>query len=104
VAKELHNVAFSRPCPRHRVMSYFKEYYQANMASRIVTRLPREVRLIGWKLPAEGRVKLNMIGACKDGCKVSCGGFIRDRQGKWAGGFAKHVGIVVRLWRNCGGC
>jgi hypothetical protein len=59
---------------------HFEEYYyQANMASRIVTRLPREVRLIGWKLPAEGRVKLNMIGACKDGCKAGCGGFIRDR-------------------------
>ncbi|PNX73563.1 nucleic acid binding protein [Trifolium pratense] len=50
--------------------------------------------MIGWKPPAEGRVKLNTDGACKNdtGSNAGCSGVIRDSRGKWCGGFAKFVG------------
>ncbi|PNY04820.1 ribonuclease H [Trifolium pratense] len=67
------------------------------MMSSIVTKLPRS-----WILSVEGRVKLNTDEACKDGHPAGCGGVIRDSNGQWCGGFAKHVGscsaFVAELW------
>ncbi|KAK2403852.1 Polynucleotidyl transferase, ribonuclease H superfamily protein [Trifolium repens] len=58
--------------------------------------------MIGWKPPVEGRMKLNTNGACKDGHMARCGGIFRDSNGRWCGGFAKHVGscsaFMAELW------
>ncbi|MCH84446.1 putative non-LTR retroelement reverse transcriptase [Trifolium medium] len=72
------------------------------MMSSIVTKLPRVTSMIGWIPSVEGRVKLNMDEACKDGHPAGCGGVIKDSNGQWCGGFAKHIGscsaIVAELW------
>ncbi|MCH81128.1 ribonuclease H protein [Trifolium medium] len=72
------------------------------MMSSIVTKLPGVTSMIGWKPPMEGRVKLNMDRACKDGHTAGCSGAIRDSNGRWCGGFAKHVGscsvFVAEMW------
>jgi ribonuclease HI len=101
--RELHDDGFNRPArPVINVMNSISDYYQARMTSCIVTKLPRATSLIGWKLPAEGRVKINTDGACKDRRTAGCGGVIRDSRGRWCGGFAKHVGscsaFVAELW------
>ncbi|GAU39697.1 hypothetical protein TSUD_321110 [Trifolium subterraneum] len=93
--RELHNDDFNIAArPIINIMNSISDYYQARMTSCMVTKLPRAISLIGWKLPAEGRVKIkiNMDGACKDGHTAGCGGVIRDGRGWWCGGFAKHVG------------
>jgi hypothetical protein len=76
--RELHDDAFIRPA--YHVLNFIKEYYQASMENIIITRIPREVDMIGWIPLANGRVKLNTDGACKEGITAGC-----------CGGFANYV-------------
>jgi ribonuclease HI len=101
--KELHDDDYNRPTrPILHILNYISEYYQARMMSSVVIKLPRVTSMIGWKPPVEGRLKLNTDGACKDGHMAGCGGIIRDSNGRWCGGFAKHVGscsaFMAELW------
>lgn len=89
--RELHDDAFIRPPrPAYHVLNFIKEYYQASMENIIITRIPREVHMIGWIPLANGRVKLNTDEACKEGITAGCGGVIRDSNGRWCGGFANY--------------
>ncbi|GAU22007.1 hypothetical protein TSUD_111460 [Trifolium subterraneum] len=64
-----------------------------------------ETRLICWKPPIVGRVKLKTDGARKVGGCAGCGGLIRGSDGQWLGGFAKHVrNCIVSMLENFGVC
>ncbi|PNX61102.1 ribonuclease H, partial [Trifolium pratense] len=78
------------------------DYYKACMVSQSGLTRQKEVSWIGWKVPEEGWVKVNIDGASKGERLAGCGGLIRDHQGRWCGGFAKFVGagsaFVAELW------
>ncbi|KAI5389638.1 hypothetical protein KIW84_075073 [Lathyrus oleraceus] len=71
------------------------------MDNKVVGRT-KEVRLIKWIPPSLSIVKFNVNGACIEGVDASCGGLVRDDEGCWMRGFAKHVGIcssyMAELW------
>lgn len=63
----------------------------------------REERMIRWLLPGEGWVKLNTDGASRGNPGLAtAGGALRDKEGKWCGGFALNIGIcsapLGELW------
>ncbi|PKI47771.1 hypothetical protein CRG98_031904 [Punica granatum] len=63
----------------------------------------RTVRNIGWILPDSGWLKLNIDGAAKGSLGMAgAGGFLRDDQGRWIGGFAQNIGvasvITTEMW------
>ncbi|MCI24501.1 ribonuclease H protein, partial [Trifolium medium] len=72
------------------------------MMSKVINEVTREVRLVSWKPPPDGWVKVNTDGACKEGRIAGCGGLIRGSDGEWLGGFAKFLGAcsayVAELW------
>ncbi|KAG7576302.1 Ribonuclease H domain [Arabidopsis thaliana x Arabidopsis arenosa] len=64
---------------------------------------PRVARLVSWKKPGDGWVKLNTDGASRGNPgQATAGGVIRDGDGHWRGGFSLHIGIcsapMAELW------
>ncbi|KAI5678033.1 hypothetical protein M9H77_08983 [Catharanthus roseus] len=60
-------------------------------------------KIILWRPPAGGFVKINTHGAAKGNTRrAEAGGLIRDSQGEWIGGFHRHIGIttntLTELW------
>lgn len=101
--KEEHIEEFVRSFnPSLHVSLWLKEHGEAlEMDNKVVGRT-KEVRLIKWIPPNPSIVKFNVDGACIEGVDASCGGLVRDDEGCWMGGFAKHVGIcssyMAELW------
>ncbi|CAI9095026.1 OLC1v1030878C1 [Oldenlandia corymbosa var. corymbosa] len=53
----------------------------------------KEIRMLFWKPPAGDRIKVNSDGAVSgDTGLASAGGAIRDRYGRWRGGFLMNIG------------
>ncbi|GAU38278.1 hypothetical protein TSUD_119590 [Trifolium subterraneum] len=59
-------------------------------------------KLISWKPPPVGWVRLNTDGARSEDGSIGCGGIIRGSDSEWLGGFAKFVGFgsayLAQLW------
>ncbi|GAU43930.1 hypothetical protein TSUD_28720 [Trifolium subterraneum] len=101
--QEVHSDDFQWPQrPVQHISSAIYEYSQAKMAGSDIVNKVHGVRLIGWKPPDIGVVKLNTDGACKDDRTAGCGGIIRNSDGRWIDGFAKSLGkcnsYVAELW------
>lgn len=63
----------------------------------------RVERLIAWKRPEEGWLKLNTDGASRGNPgTATAGGVMRDEEGRWCAGFAVNIGIcsapLAELW------
>jgi hypothetical protein len=81
--KELHDDTYQRPLqPVHQILKEINEYYAANVINRSIMGCGWETRLICWKPPIDGRVKLNTDGARKVGGNVGCGGLIHGSNGQ----------------------
>ncbi|CAA7023659.1 unnamed protein product [Microthlaspi erraticum] len=89
---------FGENCPcRDRVqfvMELAAEVWGANqLLGAKGSERPREVRHIGWKVPAAGWFKLNTDGASHGNLgPATAGGVIRDGDGRWMGSFALNIG------------
>ena len=60
-------------------------------------------RSLRWERPPLGWKKLNTDGSWLRGAdRAGCGGIVRDDQGEWIAGFAKHIGstnsFTTELW------
>lgn len=63
----------------------------------------REMRMVSWKYPQAGWLKINTDGASKGNPGLaSSGGVIRDESGNWCVGFSLNIGIcsapLAELW------
>lgn len=59
--------------------------------------------LIGWDKPREGFIKLNTDGYSKsNSVKVSAGGFLRNKEGRWINGFMANISqydsLMAEIW------
>lgn len=57
---------------------------------------------VKWRSPNNNWICLNTNGVVEKESEVGCGGILRNNQGKWKGGFNKHIGKsnnhTVELW------
>ncbi|CAA7034666.1 unnamed protein product [Microthlaspi erraticum] len=80
------------------------EVWKANQALSVrVGASPRVHRLVGWKAPVAGWMRLNTDGASRGNPGLaSAGGVIRDVLGKWICGFSLNIGLcsapLAELW------
>ncbi|MCH79377.1 putative non-LTR retroelement reverse transcriptase [Trifolium medium] len=101
--KESHDDNYQRPInPMQQVMRSNHDYLISERANNYVFERNKMLHEVYWQPPAEGRMKLNTDGACKDGRNAGCGGILRGSDGQWLGGFAKSIGIcnafIAELW------
>jgi hypothetical protein len=76
---------------------------EAMHVNQVVSQHVRVASEIGWTVPVSNFVKLNIDEASKEGKIAGCDGVIRENQGEWLGGFAKHIGsCIVLLLLNFG--
>ncbi|PKI49193.1 hypothetical protein CRG98_030411 [Punica granatum] len=80
------------------------EFVQSNLCANAHTdRKARDWKLIGWRMPSNGWLKLNTNRAAKGNQGLAgAGGLLRDDNGKWLGGFVHNIGIatsvLAELW------
>ena len=61
------------------------------------------VKRIRWERLPQGSMKFNTDGSFVGNLGLaSCGGIVRDNQGRWISGFLSALGQLVVLWLNCG--
>ncbi|PNX90504.1 ribonuclease H, partial [Trifolium pratense] len=87
--KEKHEVNFIRPtAPAMVVMNAVRSYVVADRVLHIGKESRKVEKLITWKPPPVGWVRLNTDGAHSEDGSIGCGGIIRGSDGEWLGGFA----------------
>ncbi|PKI49687.1 hypothetical protein CRG98_029932 [Punica granatum] len=79
-------------------------FVQSDLCANAYTdRKARDWKLIGWRMPSDGWLKLNTDGAAKGNPSLArAGGLLRDDNGRWLGGFVHNIkiatSILVELW------
>lgn len=74
-----------------------KEYEDSMSVLEFSNSFYREVNVC-WLPPAEGWIKCNVDGACRDdGIAAGCGGVFRDSLGRWISGFSMNLRVMDAL-------
>lgn len=102
--KESHDISFRRPHhPWQEVLRSCSNYSQAQLAFQISMVSTSETIHVSWCPPSSGWVRLNSDGAVRGSdAVVGSGGLLRDDQGRWLCGYARHLGscsaYITELW------
>ncbi|KAF7836240.1 cytosolic sulfotransferase 15-like [Senna tora] len=79
-------------------------YFSPEMTEKLSKVIEEKFDQSAWSHPEEEWLKVNVDGACKSGTteRASCGGVIRDHEGRFLLGFTKNLGycdvISAELW------